>query len=81
MIGFTIVPLMYAGQVTTYRVEGLRPDGSKFYDFGATRDYAFQFGLSALFGKDMRSPYSMSRRLDVRDIGDEFVPATTIVHD
>lgn len=66
MIGFTIEPLMYNGDITTYRVTARRPDGSLFCDFGATRELAFQFGWAAMHGLDMRSPYAFGRVLDGR---------------
>lgn len=80
MIGFTIEPLMYAGEVTTYRIHAVRPDGSHYWDFGATRELAINFGLRAAAGEDTRDPLAAVRRLPVRHFGSEFVPATTFVH-
>lgn len=80
MIGFTIEPLMYAGEVTTYRVHAVRADGSHYWDFGATRDLAFRFGLRAMQGEETRDPYAIQTRLPIVYHGSEFVPATTFVH-
>jgi len=63
MIGFSITPLMRNGEVTTYRIHGVRPDGTHYYDFGATLEYAFQFGLKALAGEETRDPSAIARKL------------------